>query len=490
MKRTALGLLVVLAFFSLGVSKVWNAAFEAEPAGTDLASDLDTFINVFKEEVRQRAAVELIWGNGTNDNGLLRVGASRCFIQNGAPTDIVGPGAFNSTADAYVSTLLTTTEPGGADDVGKGRCWIDLDGPDNVSGTPDDRSYATWDETNNIWKYQSLANPSATTVAEQRFMFDPGKVNQLYNGSFEVTDGTGLVASTSVPAGWALVATNPTLAYATETTTEGTGLDLTMTRGAGDGGIEQTVVLKTNTTYYVMARAKAAGGGSCELSTLNAGGTNLAAQTTASATYTTLSGTFTTTVAAGTADTLTIRLRVLTAGSCTVDNIALYETTADKRGITTPSGVGCFDTDTSTTNDIYTTAGTFVDALVLCEVTIPGPGYMVQIDGVVVADNDTAAESLTVRLREEGVTKDVKTVLAGPDNDGANHSEDIVIVPVHFLNTSPTPGTTLSYTLEAAPGNASGNPSFDRNLGDDGADDVPDGANLATNIRVILIPPR
>ena len=46
-----LGLLVVTA----AVGATWNAGYEAVPAGTDLASDLDTYINGFKLEVRQRS---------------------------------------------------------------------------------------------------------------------------------------------------------------------------------------------------------------------------------------------------------------------------------------------------------------------------------------------------------------------------------------------------------------------------------------------------
>jgi hypothetical protein len=160
--------------------------------------------------------------------------------------------------------------------------------------------------------------------------------------------------------------------------------------------------------------------------------------------------------------------------------------------VPTPGVVSCWDTDTTATSDAYTTVATWVDGLVSCEVTVPGPGYIIQVDGTLVADNDVngQTEALAVRLREEGVTVDLKIGYASNDSDNANRFEDIVSVPVKYVNVNPTPGTTYTYTLEASPGAGAGNPSWDRNLGDDAVSDLDDGANLATNLRVLLIPVR
>jgi hypothetical protein len=475
-----LGLL--LAGLLLGTT--WNGTYEAIPAGTDLASDLDIFINSLKTEVRQRLEVEHVFGGSTDDNGLHQVGSARCFMENNAPTNInsgtAALGQYNSAAGTDAGTALGTDEIGPTvRELGAGRCWIDLDGPDNVSGTPDDNSFAIW--TGGAWNYVVKNIQGASKWGQ----------NLLYNGSFEVTDGTGLIGSGAAPAGWIFVATNPTITYATPPlATEGMGVAITLTRGAGDGGIEQTLAsLKSNTTFYVEARVVAGGGGTCELSTVNAGQTNLAAQVSALGTYQTLAGVFRTTLAA--VDTLTVRLRVLTAGTCTIDSVSVVELSGSRVSVS-PSGiVACWDTDTSTQDDWYTTAGTPADGQVLCEVTVPGPGYIIEVDGTLCADNESAsANSLAVRLREEGVTVDLKTGFAQGDVDGANRFADIVCVPVKYVNRSPTPGTTLSYTLDGTPGNEGGAPSFDRNLGDDGADDLPDGANLATNLRVLMIPVR
>ena len=261
---------------------VWNAGYEATPDGaTALASDIDTFFQTLKADVRKRAQVERIWGNGTDDNGLQQPGSARSFIQNAAPTDILGLGQYNSSADATAGTALSTDEIGATTrDLGVGRLWSDLDGPDNTAATPDDRMLATWDETNDRWVYQEAAN-SGVALASQRF-FDPvGKSNLLYNGDFEATDGTG-ATSGSTATNWATVATAPTISFTRPPsgTTEGDGVQVNLARGAGDGGIEQTVVLKSDATYFVVARTRASGGASCELSTASAGG-NLAAQTTA-----------------------------------------------------------------------------------------------------------------------------------------------------------------------------------------------------------------
>lgn len=462
----------------------WNAGYESSPAGTDLASDLDTFIQSVKKEVRKRTGVEHIWGAATDDNGLHLLGSARCFVQAAAPTNMAGSGAFNNAADAFVSTLLATTEPGaGSTDVGAGRCWIDTDGPDNVSGNQDDNSYAVWDQTGaGSWAYlvRNFNGGSQTSYA-----------NVLLNGTFEATDGTsGSMASGTLPIGWSLVVNNPIISYATPPlSTEGIGVALTMTRNVGDGGMSQTLAsLKSDTTFYVEARVVAAGGGTCELSTTGAGGSNLAAQTTASATYTTLSGTFTTT--AGAVDSMAVQLRVLTAGTCTVAGVGVYELSTTRVGFISPGIRACWNTDASATTDIYKTPGTWVTGVVTCNVTVPGPGYIIVVDGTLVADNDNggAGNALAVRLLEEGVTVDVKTGIAAADNDNANHFEDIVSVPVRYINQNPTPGTTMTYTMEASPNAAAGTPSWDRNLGDDGVDDLNDGANLKTNIRVLLVP--
>jgi hypothetical protein len=153
----------------------------------------------------------------------------------------------------------------------------------------------------------------------------------------------------------------------------------------------------------------------------------------------------------------------------------------------------CRDTDNSTAA-AYNTPGVFDDALVSCSVTPPGPGYIVQVRGQVVADNDTGFfdNSLLVRLRENGTTtRAMGKGHANIDTDAANSFDDIVVVPVFFTSSLPlTPGTTLTYTLEGTADQSSGASAFERNVGSDGVSDLADGANLLTTLEVMLIPTR
>lgn len=439
----------------------WNAGWEARPAGTDQASDLDLFINEFKTEVRQRLEVEHIFGPSGDDNGLHTMGSARCFVQNAAPTDInsatAALGQYNSAAGVDAGTALTTDEVGATTrDLGSGRCWIDLDGPDNVSGTPDDRSFASWDETNNIWKYEDLANSAATTLASQRFLFDPGKYNLLYNGDFSITDGTGATGGSGTPANWVLLATNPTISYTTPPSeaTEGQGVQVNLLRGAGDGGIEQLVTLKGTTTYYLMARVRATGAAGCGLSTANAGGSNLTEVTTTSATYTTLSGTFVTT--AGALDPLNIRVRVITgAGSCQVSRVELFETTSDRRGISQGGTTACRSTNNTSTDNFYNdhaAAGSvvFVDSGLSCTINVPGPGYMIRVEGLLMGETDVNNAGLEAQLRQNcslaGNSIVAMNIATSPNTTA--FATDVIGVPVNFLNITPTTGDQCVYTIE------------------------------------------
>src|SRR5262245_55396707 len=127
-KRAAIVLgLSAAAGFATAAS--WNAGFEASPAGSDLVSTLDEVIRALKLEVRNRSAVEEVFGVGTDDNGLNRVGSARAFSATAAPTAIAGPGQYNAAAGAYDVATLTATELGASGiDIGTGRLWDDTDG--------------------------------------------------------------------------------------------------------------------------------------------------------------------------------------------------------------------------------------------------------------------------------------------------------------------------------------------------------------------------
>lgn len=409
----------------------WDATFESSPAGTSLVSDLDTVIQLFKQEVRRRGSVETIYGNGTNDNGLLRLGGGRCYIQNAAPTDIVGPGAYVSSSSTFSATPLGTNEPGGTIDIGTGRCWIDLDGLDGVAGTGDDRQLNIWVDTVG-WVASAPTAGSATAP------------NLIYNGSFEITSGTGSAASVSVPDGWTDIGVGaPTFSYTDPTAvSEGEGLAFNVTGvGAGDTGVQQTLAgLKASTRYLIRARANATTAGDvCNLNVTGGTVSPVNDATAATGAFETLEAAVTTTAVPG---SLVVQLRTTNATDvCRWDHVTAFETNAQvsQPGIQVASVLT--QTSTALTN-------TFVGApnpLMTRAVTPPSPGYIVMAhaDVTVIAGSQTA--QVAVRLQENGAT--VAMSMCGTTQNAAG--TQTCTLPLHHVNTSPTSGTTLSYTVDA-----------------------------------------
>lgn len=480
MKRIALGLLLGISIAALvGVS--WSAGYEGSPAGTDLASDLDTFIQSFKAEVRQRAEVEHIWGAGGDDNGLHTMGSARCFVQNAAPTDInsgtAALGQYNSAASADAGTALTTDEVGAVTrDIGAGRCWVDLDGADGVAGTLDDEQLNVWNESSNAWVPVRAQTITGIGVATG---------NLIYNGSFEITDGTGATASTTVPAGWALSAPNPTITYQDPTGVgEGEGLAVNVTGTGANGSITQTLSsLKASTTYVIRARANpTTAGDSCILRASD--GTSNVTDTSAvgSGVYETMEVSITTTAVP--ADVVVALETVALTDVCRWDEVTAYERNST---VATPGIQVCYSTDTTTTNNAYT-AGAWADALVSCAVTAPGPGYIIRVSGQMVGDNENGNDqALAGRLRESGSTVAMSSAVAKAQaTGGADNFQDLAVVHVEYVKVQPTPGTTYTYTIEGRATAA----TFDRNLGDDGNADVDGVSGPFTQLEVELIPTR
>lgn len=469
------------ALFLIGTT--WNAGYESSPAGSDLASDLDTFIQGFKAEVRQRAEVEHSWGSSTDDNGLHAMGSARCFVQNSAPTAINGGtaalGQYNSAASADGGTALTTDEVGAATrDIGAGRCWVDLDGLDGVAGTIDDRQLNVWDETAN-----AFVPVTARDIAGPGLAF-----NQVYNGSFEVTDGTGSTASTTAPAGWSNLDT-ATIAYVDPTAvTEGEGVALRTTAAGGAlEGVRQTLAnLKASTAYVFRARVRATSGDTCTMGVTD-GTTTVSDVSTTTGAFETLEVSLTTTAVPA---NVTLDL-TSTADTdvCDWDHVTVFE----RLPVVAQPGVQvCHDTDSSTTADAYTTINTWVDALVSCAVTVPGPGFVVEVHGQLVADHEVGGTtSLAARLRENGTTtRAVGVAAATADSDASGDFRDIAVVPVYYIVANPTPGDTLTFTLEAMPSQDGSGVSWDRNFGTDGANDFDSETGLVTTLDVKMYPAR
>lgn len=466
-RRLAWALLLgMTAALSLGI--VWNAGWEARPGGGDQAADIDLFINEFKREVADRDQVEHIFGpSSSDDNGLHRMGSARAFVSNAEPGAIDGPGQYNSTAGVVAGTLLITDEVGPTTrDLGAGRFWVDLDGLGATA--EDDRQLNVWSETANGFR----------AVRTELVGGMPVNHNLIYNGSFEITDGSGALASITIPSRWVVQAPNPTFTYQDPTgVSEGEGLALNTTGTGGQGGITQTLAgLKANTAYVVRVRAISIGAADlCNLhvsdGTTDTRDVSLAGPQTA---YETLEVRITTTAVPAPVE---VELETEAAGDvCRWDEVTVFEQFPQ---VAQPGIQVCRVADTSTGANYYT-YGAWATVGTTCAVTPPGPGYIVKATGLVNCDDDNlvSGTNLLVRMQENGATVDVASTSIQESTTAS--------VMVGFTRVNPTPGATLTYTLDGRVNSPAG-ANCDRNM-DDAAE--THGETVASWILVELIPTR
>jgi hypothetical protein len=432
----SLGAVLGVSVWAIGAT--WDATYEAIPDGTSLAADLDTVIKSFKLETRNRASTEDIWGTGSDDNALHRLGSARAFIQNAAPTDLVGPGQYNSAAGAFGGTPLSTEELGASViDIGAGRLWVDLDGLDTLNDL-DDRQLNVWNETSNTFVPVLARDPGSAGI---------GATNLIYNGSFEVTDGTGATGSTAVPAGWTAVAPAPTFSYKDPTgVSEGEGLAVDLTGTGASGAISQTLAgLKASTIYVFRVRANpTTAADSCAL-TVTGGVTTPTTDTSAvgTAVYETLEASVTTT--AGPASLVVKLVPVANTDVCRFDTVTVFEKNANVapaglQAIYTQDIVNDATIDTTFTNNVYLTTG----------VTIPSPGYIVQVD-VSLSVGMLNATMLTRISRDCGGGFVAVTPVTGVQSEPAVQ-EFVQNVAMSYVDTGPTVGATCSYRVEVREG--------------------------------------
>lgn len=365
----------MVAGFSLSLSLgiVWDAAWEARPAGTELASDIDLFIQEFKDEVADRDTVEHVFGIGSDDNGLARLGSARTFIQNGAPTDILGPGQYNSASGATAGTALGTEEIGASViDLGTGRLWVDLDGLDGVAGNQDDRQLNVW--TDGAVAFSAVtADPPVERVGN----------NLIRNGSFEITDGTGSLASITVASGWVNLNT-ATIAYdSVNNSTEGDGvaMETIAAGGTNEGAVQTLAGLKESTVYVVRARVRPVGAGdNCDLVATGGVVTPLS-DTSATATnvFETLEVVVTTTAAP--ADILVNLESNAIGDECDWDHVTAFE----RNALVAPPGIQAVYTQDNT-NDTTLDAVFTNNVYLTSSVTIPSAGYIVLVDAAVTVE--------------------------------------------------------------------------------------------------------
>jgi len=414
---------------------VWDITFEGIPTGAELANDLDLFIRDLKDEIGDRDSVEHIFGVGSDDNGLARLGSARAFIQNAAPTDIDGPGQYNSTAGAVAGTLLSTDEIGATTrDLGAGRLWVDADGIDTgATSTADDNRLTIWNETSNSFVDVTIRDPSGI-----------GANNFIYNGSFEVTDGTGSVASTTVAAGWALVLT-PTLAYASvANSTEGDGLILRTTgAGAALEGVRQTLAgLKESTTYVYRARVRATAGDTCTF-TVGDGTTTASDVSATTGVFETLEVQHTTT--AGPADVTVDLLSTADTDICDWDHVTAFERFAT---VSQPGMQAIYTQNIVSDVTIDTTFGN--NPFVSTSVTIPSSGYIVMVDAAVSLSVNTNDGACLARLVRDDCAGGAFTAISPVAIMNSRNFISGQTTPLNAIDVAPVSGGTCIYRVEVS----------------------------------------
>jgi len=317
-------------------------------------------------------------------------------------------------------------------DLGTGRLWVDADGL-SAATTLDDNQLNVWVDT--------VGWVAATATSPIRAMGS----NLIYNGSFEITDGTGSVASTAVPSGWALLLT-PTLAYDDPTAvTEGEGIALeTIGAGAALEGVQQTLTsLKASTAYLVRARARpvtaadtctlrVTGGAVTPLTDVSAVATNV---------FETLEVVVTTTAVPA---ALVVSLEATAdTDECDWDHVTAFEQNAL---VAQPGIQSCRVTEGTVSANYYNDAG-WTTVGTTCTITVPNPGMMIVARGTVLADEDNAAAdgSFVVRMQENINGGGAATVALGAESV---RILTLMSVDVGFSRVNPAVGSTFVYTLD------------------------------------------
>jgi hypothetical protein len=339
----------LFAGVSWGQALPWSAAFEADPAVNDPVSEGDDRIREMKENIRYRDEVEHWYGptGAVGDNGVHRDGSGKCFMGTAFPTILSdGMSDFESgggPGEADLDDPASNSAAGDRDDVGDGRCFIDIDGPDNVADTDDDYTLYIYEGAagaagcpapagaDDCW--HAVVADSPYEASDDEIL--AGKYNLVYNGSFEATDGGGDPASTVVPEGWAVVVGDtPGYTYVNASTDvrygDGYHLVLANTEAANEGMRQTVTNLNANSTYKLIARVQddgPVGAVVCRMDIVNeTATTDFPADSTnpAVAAWETIGGTFTTGVVVTTVD-IEIYPIGIAGESCMLDHFTMFE---------------------------------------------------------------------------------------------------------------------------------------------------------------------
>lgn len=299
-------------------------------------------------------------------------------------------------------------------------------------------------------------------TAPNRALNTIGHRNLVPNGEFIAYTGA---ANSAPDMGWALEGT-PTLAQTANATTVlealGQGFHMKITgSGATDEGINYTFTdLVESTSYLFQCMAWVTSGDTAEVITTG-GDTNLALSTTAT-TPTLLQGVFTTD-----SNATDVVLKLVASASTDVANFTKVTVVPllaqpERQGYTPILSIAqtagdVIEDETMTVGsvgDTITTRGTVINDGtndLEASITVPDNNYCLKVTAKAAFGNDTTTRSIIVRLAEttDGGTTYVQRDVAGGLGQTISN-ESVMSLPLIHVDTSPTPGTTYSYRLQAS----------------------------------------
>lgn len=452
MKRY-LALLCCLVFATpVGAVNVWDAAaFEASPGATDNINEGDDRIRELKNDIRLRTQVESRFGSdNSDDNGLHRMGAARCFVDDDAPTALSesitdldnagGGGASNLTAEP---SNRSTSVDGANEVLGDGRCWIDSDGPDTGTSGVVDGDFD--DNVSNVW--DTTANAFVMSKGQHFSTVPPASGNLVYNGGFDMWNVAAQAAGGNT--GWALELTPTTLVVEAlvegEDQGDGQGINIIDT-GAAVSGISQTFDgLKGNTTY--MARVSVRDDvGTCRIVSTGAG-TQISVDSDDSGNWQTLAGTFITD--ATPTDVVLKLLAVAQSDDCVFDHAGVYEVGNETIGPNWPPGITgtIVDQDTDTTADANIDNSSFtIHPQIAAQSVIPSrPGQVILVMAKACWESDNATgTNVDFRIRQ---TSPSATTVDSVGELGFDAADRGCSVMFYFVPI-PTVGDTYTFELQ------------------------------------------
>jgi hypothetical protein len=369
--------------------EAWTAAtYEDDPADSDAVGQGDDHMRAIKTEVRERLEVEHHFGtDNADDTGLHRLGSGRCFAQSAAPTTLEDSitDHVNTAGGQSGVTNLNTDATAGAEDVGLGRCWIDTD-----------------DMTLYFYATAELEGSGATPGWVPAA---PGQLNLLYNGSFEVDDGSG------TPDGW-------------------TNDDLTIVAGS-----VADVSDDIYGPYIVYGVVNPTAGDTCSIVTTGAG-TQASVTTTNAGGFEALLDTF---VVADPTAAVVVRLESDAAADvCEWDHVAVVEYGQRPQLPDRIVDQSCIAFGASSAATV-----TALEALSV-RVQIPWPKSVIRVSGKVYVPADVSY-SLYVTRNVDGAGANNWHLEQG-GGDGASTFVDEAL-EWDFLDVNPTPGSEYVYAI-------------------------------------------